>query len=392
MLQALHTCEAFYSSCQEETELLKAFAGVMGQLSDNQRRVVVPGHFLDQMGETMREDSPASGFQPYSQHDVNEVLPVLIDQITRHSSRSEQLTRLVIRRTKTCTVCLSEYATESKEPSLTVPVRSSLTKMVEHFSPDEILEGQNAYQCENCGMKQKTTVHCELASAPKLLLLVMRRMEPLNGALIRSRRRVKEIAHMRIQVREAGTAQRTVEYETLAVIRHEGTADKGHYTAHIKRGISWFLCNDSVVTRSSPDSIGDEKAYVVLCSRKTAHTRPDDNATPPLPELTSPGTHAAAKTADSPAATIRPDKIPAAKTADTPAAAFQPGELPAAKTADTPAATIRPDKLPAAKTADTPMTTSCPDREKIAGQKLHSAEEPTEPPEPPDPDPDPPDQ
>jgi len=194
------------------------------------------------MEQVMRTANPFSRFKWNKEQDVPEVLAVLLETINSHSREARQLAELSIRRVKTCTVCSSSYPIINIEQYLLIPVRQSLSQMVEEFAPDEVMEGENAYTCAHCNKKQKAIQRSELASAPLILMMVLRRMEPSQphgGMLVRSNQHIDYMEQMEIRVKEQDQTERTVSYETLAVIHHTShSKDSGHYTAHIKSRVA----------------------------------------------------------------------------------------------------------------------------------------------------------
>ena len=181
-----------------------------------------------------------------------------------------------MRRVKICTVCSFKSPVESTEKMLWVPVRPSVSAMLEGFSADQILEGDNAYNCPQCGRRQKAVERAELVSAPLFLVLVLRRIVPSllqPGSLVRDPQKIKHLSPVSVCVKPSHEVELTVGYETVAVIHHEGTSAKGHYYAHINRQGRWFHCNDRAVTPSVTNSIGNDTAYVVFCKKVERNSR-----------------------------------------------------------------------------------------------------------------------
>lgn len=53
-------------------------------------------------------------------------------------------------------------------------------------------------------------------------------------------------------------------YDVFATVNHNGFIDKGHYTANILKGGSWYTINDEFVSEAVNDNWGNENE--VLCS------------------------------------------------------------------------------------------------------------------------------
>ena len=118
---------------------------------------------------------------------------------------------------------------------------------------------------------QRSTRRSELASAPMMMTLRLRRMEPIplqKEILARNNQEVKDFERLRIRTRNEEGHETVVDYKTMAVIHHEGTEITGHYTAHINVEGKWLLCDDSEeTTQSDTSSIGNNQAYVFFCRR-----------------------------------------------------------------------------------------------------------------------------
>jgi len=61
---------------------------------------------------------------------------------------------------------------------------------------------------------------------------------------------------------------REMQYSLTAVANHIGTLDYGHYTALGRRGVKWFLFNDSRVSFRAPQEDGSESAYILFYTRE----------------------------------------------------------------------------------------------------------------------------
>lgn len=58
--------------------------------------------------------------------------------------------------------------------------------------------------------------------------------------------------------------QRTAEYELYGVIEHEGTLNRGHYTACVRVGDQWHYVNDSRVTKIDKSAVCGRNAYMLF--------------------------------------------------------------------------------------------------------------------------------
>jgi ubiquitin C-terminal hydrolase len=62
-------------------------------------------------------------------------------------------------------------------------------------------------------------------------------------------------------------------YDLFATVNHRGTLHQGHYTAYVKCGDSWYLCNDAFVTNAGvgdgeKEVLSSEGAYMLFYQKK----------------------------------------------------------------------------------------------------------------------------
>ena len=61
-----------------------------------------------------------------------------------------------------------------------------------------------------------------------------------------------------------------LEYRLRAVVLHSGSSvSSGHYSAFVRDGHQWLLCNDDAVSAEEPAE-GDSRAYILFYSREDA--------------------------------------------------------------------------------------------------------------------------
>ena len=56
-------------------------------------------------------------------------------------------------------------------------------------------------------------------------------------------------------------------YELIAVSNQQGHLSSGHYTAYVKRGTHWFLCDDSSIVAVRPSDVRTTRAYLLFYRR-----------------------------------------------------------------------------------------------------------------------------
>jgi ubiquitin C-terminal hydrolase len=274
ILQSLSLFSEYFSVCPESPGLLKAFVSTMRLLSESRNAPVDPLIFLTHLQSEMRTSQGIRDFVWNMQQDVPHILSVLMERIKTESVSASQLSEIPVRTVTTCSVCNYKSVKLNPQQFLVVPVRSSLSAMVADFSSEQVVEGDNGYQCPQCSMKQKAFQRDELASAPLMMVLVLRRYEKsisrgsLHPSFVRSTQRFNHRLPLEVCIRSDSGKEMTEMYESVSVIHHIGSlGGGGHYFAHVKKTQTWFKCNDQQVYASKPKDIGQSTASVVFCRR-----------------------------------------------------------------------------------------------------------------------------
>ena len=80
---------------------------------------------------------------------------------------------------KICRGCEHTYDNEESFLSLSLPVKSkkSLEESLKEFFKGEMLEGDNAYQCEKCEEKRDTLKRTCIKTLPSVLVLHLKRFD-----------------------------------------------------------------------------------------------------------------------------------------------------------------------------------------------------------------------
>lgn len=155
-----------------------------------------------------------------------------------------------------------------QEKFFTLPVQVKGHNMVYDglldFVAGEVLEGSNAYQCDDCGKKVKAARRVLIEKLPKVLILTLRRFE-FNFDMMK---RVKindfcefpeEIDMKQFTLQELWeTEEDYFKYRIKGVVVHLGTAESGHYYSYIRQGQNWFEFNDALVVPFDPSELKKE--------------------------------------------------------------------------------------------------------------------------------------
>ena len=162
---------------------------------------------------------------------------------------------------KICQEC--PHRSELAEPfmSLSVSTRTgNLDDSLEQFVKGELLEGDNAYLCEECDEKRTTLKRLCIKTLPKTLVIHLKRFDydwERNKAFkfdnyFSFPSQLDMLPYTQVGVEGTDKQKRDVSslYTLHGVIVHSGQANAGHYYSFIKkRGTGeWYKFNDDTVT------------------------------------------------------------------------------------------------------------------------------------------------
>jgi len=188
-----------------------------------------------------------------------------------------------------CKGCPHYYEREEPFLSLNLIVRNkkNIKESLESFVEGEIMDGDNAYYCEQCQMKVKTVKRVSIKKLPSYLLIGLKRFDynfdmgirikmndycefpfELNmlpytqqylNKMERPRKNTGDATHSQMysNSKSMNGSQASGEYTLKGVVIHMGTADSGHYYSIIKdkevdangkTNNVWLEFNDSKVS------------------------------------------------------------------------------------------------------------------------------------------------
>lgn len=178
------------------------------------------------------------------------------------------------------------HYSEREEPflavSLQVKNKKTLEESLRSFVEGEVLEGQNAYSCEQCNKKVTAIKRICLKKLPNHLILVLKRFEFDYDTM--SKVKINDFCEfpMKINVEKftqyglrkeenQSTNQEEFppgyfDYELKGLVIHMGIADSGHYYSLIQDRESpnsnnedkWYQFNDTFVSYFDPRDIPNE--------------------------------------------------------------------------------------------------------------------------------------
>ncbi|XP_076299949.1 uncharacterized protein LOC143218582 isoform X2 [Lasioglossum baleicum] len=170
-----------------------------------------------------------------------------------------------------CTAC--DHVSVTLDPfwdlSLPIPARSGTVKLnqcLEHFTREEVLDGDEKPTCSKCQMRRKCTKSFSIHKFPKILVIHLKRFSPMER--FRGKLNVTVDFPLTGLDLSAFAAPRVpgCTYNLYGVANHSGTTYSGHYTAYCKHPYSgeWHEYNDSRVSVVPARSVVTSEAYVLF--------------------------------------------------------------------------------------------------------------------------------
>ncbi|XP_076397804.1 uncharacterized protein LOC100876753 isoform X4 [Megachile rotundata] len=170
-----------------------------------------------------------------------------------------------------CTSC--DHVSVTLDPfwdlSLPIPARNGTVKLsqcLEHFTREEVLDGDEKPTCSKCQMRRKCTKSFSIQKFPKILVIHLKRFSPME----RYRGKLNVMVDFPLTGLDlsAFAAPRVpgCTYNLYGVANHSGTTYSGHYTAYCKHPYSgeWHEYNDSRVSVVPARSVVSSEAYVLF--------------------------------------------------------------------------------------------------------------------------------
>ncbi len=166
----------------------------------------------------------------------------------------------------------------------------SIYDFLKHFRNPETLCSQNAWFCNKCKKNQRATTQMELFSAPKILILHLKRFK--NNRNIKTKINFKinyplenldltdyvlepsfpeELIEKDTKKLGGNTIKKQVSYDLYGVINHHGSSlTCGHYTAFCKNAMDsrWYKFDDKCVYEISENAVCSNDAYVLFYRRR----------------------------------------------------------------------------------------------------------------------------
>ncbi|AEY98235.1 FAFR551Wp [Eremothecium gossypii FDAG1] len=152
--------------------------------------------------------------------------------------------------------------------SLGIQNKSTLHECLDSFHRRESLTDFN-YCCKNCMSTSNPIRQLSMAKLPPVLMLQLKRFEHLiNGTSVKINDYISFPLHLNMKdyckPMDDQHPVPNMTFKLSAIISHQGTVDKGHYTTICRiNGDVWAKFNDSMVTLISEEDMLKEQAYLL---------------------------------------------------------------------------------------------------------------------------------
>lgn len=147
------------------------------------------------------------------------------------------------------------------------------------FNNAEMLNGDNAYNCDNCTFKSDATKTTTLWHSPEKLIIQLKRFNHDNSSRRHSHQKnnifVKfPLENLNMTPYTSSYTNENQYYDLYGVIYHTGGLQGGHYVAYTKNAVNdkWYLFDDSNVLHIDDNEIENKintgGAYVLFYRKK----------------------------------------------------------------------------------------------------------------------------
>ncbi|XP_021630603.1 ubiquitin carboxyl-terminal hydrolase 17 isoform X2 [Manihot esculenta] len=172
----------------------------------------------------------------------------------------------------TCMRCLGKSERYERIMDLTVEIDGDIETLEEalaQFTADEVLDGENKYNCSRCRSYVKAKKKLTVLEAPNILTIVLKRFQSGNFGKLNKSVRFPEVLNLAPYMR--GKSDKSPQYSLYAVVVHRdrmNDTSTGHYVCYIKTSHGeWFGINDSEVMPVELERVLLEEAYMLLYAR-----------------------------------------------------------------------------------------------------------------------------
>ena len=180
----------------------------------------------------------------------------------------------------TCTECSNISTSFEPFTIISIPtkdnIETSLDECLTEFSKEEILSGDNKYQCTECNKKVDAKKKLYIWESPEILIIHLKRFKNEGSNTSKTNSTVKFPLYdlqLNNNYSEINKMDDHV-YDLKAISEHTGTCNHGHYVAHCKNDINnkWYEFNDERVMHVPDEKIAGEivtkNAYILIYEKR----------------------------------------------------------------------------------------------------------------------------
>ena len=193
----------------------------------------------------------------------------------RENSVIKKFYQGAVRSVMTCSKCGGVSARFEAFTSLilSLPPRNApssehqLEDLIDALFQPELIQG---IDCDFCKRKQTFNRTIDLWKVPPFLILTLSRFSFDS----KSAKKLTNLIHYPVDdslsleslLAQEAPLQEFLDYELYAVVEHEGSVNRGHYTALVKDGASWVIANDARISHNGINSsrICTNNAYMLF--------------------------------------------------------------------------------------------------------------------------------
>ncbi|TBU06091.1 ubiquitin carboxyl-terminal hydrolase [Hamiltosporidium magnivora] len=151
-----------------------------------------------------------------------------------------------------CGMCNQKKEKIEHFSCLTLKLENSIYESMKSYEKEEILSGDNAWKCDFCGKKNKTTKLMQIVEYPKILIIQL----------------VRFYSHTNKDSRKIdvdGILQfKNTKYKIVGYACHSGTVRNGHYVSFGSRNGEWFYFDDEHYKKQESIKLNETDAYVLF--------------------------------------------------------------------------------------------------------------------------------
>jgi len=259
--------------------------------------VVTPKSFLHYL-QILSVKCGSGQFVGNSQQDSNELLVFLLDLL--HESVSRPNEHLItddneagrtwfnmykssyspiienfysqIENKVTCNTCNTISINYDSISILNIPIsppnerrETSIYYCFNQFNTIEDLLQDNQYKCSKCDCLTDAKREETLYRTGNILIISLKRFTKVGEMITQKNTQFVNCPIDNLDL-SAITKHKTCprKYSLYAVSNHSGSLNGGHYYSHIKKGASWYLCNDMYIQTLNKDDVISDKAYILF--------------------------------------------------------------------------------------------------------------------------------